>query len=67
MHESFERAQLQAEDFKVLAVQYETLTQAAQQHRFEELLAHSGLGPERLEEIRQSPAYGPLFAAVRDA
>ena len=66
-HESLERAQLQAEDFKVLAAEYETLAQAAQQHRFEELLGRSGLGPERLEEIRQSPAYGPLLAAVRDA
>ena len=66
-HESLERAQLKAEDFKVLAAEYETLAQEAQQHRFEELLARSGLGPERLEEMRQSPAYGPLLAAVRDA
>ncbi len=66
-HESLERAQLQAEDFKVLAAEYETLAREAQQHRFEELLARSGLGPERLEEMRQSPAYGPLLAAVRDA
>jgi len=66
-HESIERAQLQAEDFKVLAAEYDTLAQASQQRRFEEFLAHAGLGPERLEEIRQSPAYGPLFAAVRDA
>jgi hypothetical protein len=66
-HESLERAQLQAEDFKVLAAEYETLAQAAQQHRLEELLGRSGLGAECLEEIRQSPAYGPLLAAVRDA
>ncbi len=66
-HESIERAQLQAEDFRVVAAEYETLAQAAQQHRLEELLGRSGLGPERLEEIRQSPAYGPLLAAVRDA
>jgi hypothetical protein len=66
-HESLERAQLQAEDFKVLAAEYETLAQAAQQQRFEELLGRSGLGPQRRAEIRQSPAYGPLLAAVRDA
>ena len=66
-HESLERAQLLAENFGVLAAEYETLAQAAQQHRFEELLGRSGLGAERLEEIRQSPAYGPLLAAVRDA
>ena len=66
-HESLRRAQLQAEDFGVLAAEYETLAQAAQQHRLGELLGRSGLGPERLEEIRQSPAYGPLLAVVRDA
>ena len=66
-HESLERAQLQAEDFGILAAEYETLAQVAHQNRFEELLAHSGLGIERLENIRQSPAYGPLLAAVRDA
>jgi len=32
----------EAEDFGVLAAEYETLTQVAQQHRFEELLGHSG-------------------------
>jgi hypothetical protein len=43
------------------------LAQVAQQHRINELLGRSGLEPERLEEIRQSPAYGPLLAVVRDA
>jgi conjugative relaxase-like TrwC/TraI family protein len=66
-HESLERAQLKAEDFGLLAAEYETLAQVAQQHRVGELLGRSGLGPERLEEIRQSPAYGPLLAVVRDA
>jgi conjugative relaxase-like TrwC/TraI family protein len=66
-HESIKRAQLQAEDFKVLAAEYETLAQVAQLHRIEELLDRSGLGPERLAAIRQSPACGPLLAAVRDA
>jgi len=66
-HESLARAQLQAEDFRVLAAEYETLVQAAQQHRLDELLGRSELGPERLEEIRQSPAYGSLLVAVRDA
>ena len=66
-HESLEKAQLLAEDFGVLASEYETLAQTAQQHRFEELLGRSGLGPEGLEEIRQSPAYGPLLVAVRNA
>jgi hypothetical protein len=66
-HESLERAQLKTEDFGRLAAEYETLAQVAQQHRVGELLGRSGLEPERLEEIRQSPAYGPLLAVVRDA
>ena len=33
----------QAEDFKVLAAEYETLAQAAQQHRLDELISRSGL------------------------
>ena len=66
-HENLERAQLLAEDFGLLAAEHETLAQVAQQHRVEKLLGRSGLEPERLEEIRQSPAYGPLLAAVRDA
>jgi hypothetical protein len=66
-HESLERAQLKAEDFGLLAAEYETLAQVAQQDRVGELLGRSGLEPERLEEIRQSPAYGPLLAVVRDA
>ena len=66
-HETLERAQRQAEDFSVLAAEYETLARAAQQQRWDELLDRSGLEPDRLEQVRQSPAYGPLLAALRDA
>ena len=66
-HETLERAQRQAEDFSVLAAEYETLARAAQQQRWDELLCRSGLEPGRLEQVRQSPAYGPLLAALRDA
>ena len=64
-HEVLERAQRQAEDFSVLAAEYETLARAAQQQRWDDLLDRSGLEPGRLEQVRQSPAYGPLFAAFR--
>ena len=37
----------EAEDFGVLAAEYETLTQVAEQHRFEELLGHSGQAPDQ--------------------
>ena len=66
-HEALEIAQRRAEDFAVLAAEYETLAAVASQQRFDELLARSGLGPDRLEQIRQSASYGPLLAALRDA
>ena len=64
-HETLERAQRRAEDFGVLAHEYETLAHAAQQQRWDEVLNRSGLDPERLEQVRQSPAYGVLLAALR--
>ena len=66
-HETFERAQGQAEDFATLAAEYETLARVAQQQRWDELLARSGLAADRLEQVRQSAAYGPLIAHLRDA
>jgi conjugative relaxase-like TrwC/TraI family protein len=66
-HEILERAHRHIEDFSVLAAEYETLARAAQQQRWDDLLECSGLEPGRLEQVRQSPAYGPLLAALRDA
>jgi len=66
-HETLERAQLHVEDFSVLASEYETLARAAQQQRWDDLLDRSGLEHQRLEQVRQSPAYGPLLAALRHA
>jgi conjugative relaxase-like TrwC/TraI family protein len=66
-HEALELAQRRVEDFAVLAAEYETLAAVALQQRFDELLVRSGLGPDHLEQIRQSATYGPLLAALRDA
>jgi conjugative relaxase-like TrwC/TraI family protein len=66
-HEVLERAQRHIEDFGVLATEYELLARAAQQQRWNDLLDRSGLDPERLGQVRQSPACGPLLAALRDA
>jgi len=66
-HETLERAQHRAEDFTILAAEYETLARVAQQRRWDELLDRSGLGSDRLEQVRQSAAYGPLLAALREA
>jgi conjugative relaxase-like TrwC/TraI family protein len=66
-HETLERAQRHVEDFSVLAAEYETLARVAQQQRWDGLLNRSGLTSDRLEQVRQSVAYGPLLAAFREA
>jgi hypothetical protein len=66
-HETLRREQHQAEDFAVLAAEYETLVGVAQQQRWDELLDRSGIAAHHLEHIRQSDAYGPFLAALRDA
>jgi hypothetical protein len=66
-HETLERAHRQAEDFTVLAAEYETLARVAQQQRWDALLDRSGLGPDGLVQIRRSEVYGPLLAALRAA
>jgi hypothetical protein len=66
-HETLRREQRHAEDFAVLAAEYETLAGVDQQQRWDELLNQSGIGAHHLEHIRESDAYGPLLAALRDA
>lgn len=66
-HETMQRARREARDFATLAAEYNTLARAAQEQRFDEMLARSGLGSRRLEEMRRSESYGPLLAALRDA
>jgi hypothetical protein len=66
-HEVLESAQRHIEDFSVLAAEYETLARAAQQQRWDDLLDRSGFEPRRLEQVRQSPAYGSLLAVLREA
>jgi hypothetical protein len=66
-HETLRREQRRADDFAVLAAEYETLAGVAQQQRWDELLDQSGIGADHLDRIRESHAYGPLLAALRDA
>ena len=66
-HEALERAQGQAEDFVTLAAEYETLARVAQAQRWDDLLGRSGIGADRLEEVRDSDAYWPLLAVLREA
>ncbi|MHB1534816.1 MAG: MobF family relaxase, partial [Acidimicrobiales bacterium] len=66
-HETLRRAQHQAEDFTILAGEYQTLARAAQADRWDALLERSGLDADQLEQVRAIDAYGPLLAALRDA
>ncbi len=66
-HETIRRAQHRAEDFTVLAGEYQTLARAAQADRWDSLLEHSGLAADQLEQVRVSDAQGPLLAELRDA
>ncbi len=66
-HETLRRAQHRAEDFTVLAGEYQTLARAAQAARWEALFERSGLDTDQLEQVRTTDAYGPLLAALRDA
>jgi conjugative relaxase-like TrwC/TraI family protein len=66
-HETLRRAQHQADDFTVLAGEYQTLARAAQTQRWDELLDRCAMDPYQLESIRASDAFGPLLAALRDA
>jgi hypothetical protein len=51
----------------VLAAEYLSIAQHAQQPRFDALLGRCGLGPTGLASAHSSEAYGPLLSAVRDA
>ena len=66
-HETIRRAQRRAEDFTVLAAEYQTLARAAQADRWDALIESSGLASEQQEQVRASNAHGPLLAALRDA
>jgi len=49
--------------------EYDTIAGVAQRDRYDQLVTSScsGVPPEQLEGLRDSPAYGPLLAALRDA
>jgi conjugative relaxase-like TrwC/TraI family protein len=61
------RARHHREHFATLAAEYQTLAQAAQAERFDQLLEHSGLTGDELQSVRTSEARGALLAGLRDA
>jgi conjugative relaxase-like TrwC/TraI family protein len=66
-HDALRRAHDQAESIATLAREYQTIATAAQQDRWETLLARSGLSPTQLLAVKASPAYEALTAALRGA
>ena len=66
-HDALRRAHDQAESIATLAGEYQTIARAAQQDRWETLLARSGLSPTQLQAVKDSPAYGALTAALTAA
>jgi hypothetical protein len=65
-HETLRRAQREVESWASLQAEYETLAQAAQRDRWNDLLGQS-LTLKQLEDVRSSNAQGPLVAAFRRA
>lgn len=66
-HEAIRRGQLQAESIAILAAEYQTIAAKAQDERWTSLLAESGLTDSQVSGVKDSPAYGPLVAALREA
>ncbi len=66
-HDALRRAHDQAESIATLAGEYQTIATAAQQDRWETVLARSGLSPTQLQAVKDSPAYPALTAALTGA
>ncbi|WP_052574659.1 MobF family relaxase, partial [Ferrimicrobium acidiphilum] len=66
-HEMIRKEHEEAEGIIRLHGEYETIARVAEEERWNELLARSGLTDEHLEQIRESSAYGPLLSALRGA
>ena len=57
----------EAEGMERLSAEYLTLATIAQEGRWDDLVAQSGLTDAELDGVRSSEARGPLFAAFREA
>jgi conjugative relaxase-like TrwC/TraI family protein len=65
-HEAIRRAQFAAESIATLAAEYQTIAARAQDDHWTSLLAASGLSG-KISELKDSPSYGPLVAALSEA
>jgi hypothetical protein len=66
-HEVIRHEHDEAEGMERLSAEYLTLATAAQEGRWDTLVARSGLTGDELNEVRSSEARGPLFFAFREA
>ncbi len=66
-HTIAHREQEHAESIATLAREYLTIARDAQADRWDALIRRSGLTKDQMETVTQSPAYGPLLAALRTA
>jgi conjugative relaxase-like TrwC/TraI family protein len=66
-HTIAHREREHAESIATLAREYLTIAREAQAVRWDALIARSGLTPAQVEAVTESPAYGPLLAALRTA
>jgi conjugative relaxase-like TrwC/TraI family protein len=66
-HDTIATEQETATSWATLVAEYETLAVAALSDRYSHLLAAAGLSAEHLLKVRQSDAFGPLLAALREA
>jgi conjugative relaxase-like TrwC/TraI family protein len=66
-HEMIRRAQFEAESIATLAAEYQSIAAKAQDERWTNLLVRSGLAESQVSAVKDSPAYGPLVAALREA
>ncbi len=66
-HTIAHREREHAESIATLAREYLTIAREAQATRWDTLIARTGLAPDQVEAVTESPAYGPLLAALRTA
>ena len=66
-HEMIRRAHFEAGSIATLAAEYQSIAAKAQDQRWTKLLVRSGLTNGQVSAVKDSPAYGPLLAGLREA
>ena len=66
-HETIRAEQEAWSNIAQLAAEYETIAAAAQRDRWIHLVQHTGLTEKQIDQVIESPAFGPLTAELRRA